>query len=129
MLTFTVPILIQSIVLVLVRLVLTITFLQEARVKFRDIKKFAKNDSVPIPFAIFIAVAELCAALSMASGVLAQWAGVGIVVLMCGTIGMHIMKWRSAYWASKGGWEYDLLMLVLAAVIVVFGAGQFSLMA
>ncbi len=127
MITFTVPILIQSLVLLLVRIVLAITFFAEARVKFKDIKTFSKNDGVPIWAAYIIATAEFCAALGMLSGVLAQWAGVGLVILMCGTISLHIFKWHSPYWASKRGWEYDLLMLTLAAAIAVFGAGQLAI--
>jgi len=125
---FETPLIVQSTVLLLVRIVLVITFFTEARVKFRDIKAFSKNDGLPIPVAYFIAFAEFCAALGMLSGVLAQWAGIGIVLLMCATICFHIFKWHSPYWANKRGWEYDLLMLVLAAVIVVFGAGQFALL-
>jgi len=127
MLTFTVPIILQSIVLLAVRVVLSITFFAEARVKFKDIKAFSKNDGVPVQLAYIIATAELCAALGMLSGVLAQWAGIGIVLLMCGTISFHIFKWHSPYWANKRGWEYDLLMLILGAVIAVFGAGTFVL--
>lgn len=124
-----VPIVIQSIVLLLVRVILTITFFAEARVKLRDMKKFAKNDGVPVPVGYFVAFAELAAALAMLTGVLAQWAGLGLVLLMCITIGMHLFKWHSPYWANKHGWEYDLLMLALAAVIVVFGAGELVLLA
>lgn len=126
MMTFTVPIVVQSVVLLLVRVVLAVTFFSEAKIKLKDIKTFSKNDGVPIPAAYLIAIAELAAALGMLSGVLAQWAGVGLVLLMCGTICLHIFKWHSPYWANKRGWEYDLLMLVLAAVIAVFGAGQFA---
>lgn len=128
MLTFTVPIIVQSAVLALVRLVLVVTFFTESRVKFRDLKGFAKKDGVPLPLAVFVAAAELCAALGMLSGMLAQWAGLGVVLLMCATISMHLFKWHSPYWASKRGWEYDLLLLILAAVIAVFGAGQFVLL-
>ena len=127
MFTFTVPVIIVNIVLLLVRIVLAVTFFAEARFKFKDIKAFAKKDGVPLPAAYVVATAELCAALGMLSGVLAQWAGVGLVLLMASTICLHVFKWHSPYWANKGGWEYDLLMLVLAAVIVVTGAGQFAL--
>ena len=120
------PLIVQSIVLLLVRLLLAVTFFAEARVKFKDIKAFSKNDGMPVPVAYVIATAELCAAIAMLSGVLAQWAGLGLVLLMLGTTCLHIFKWHSPYWANKRGWEYDVLMLVLAAVIVVFGPGEFS---
>ncbi len=127
MFSITLPAIAMSVVLLLVRIVLSITFFAEARHKFKDIKAFSKDDGVPVPAAYAIAAAELCAAVGMVTGVLAQWAGVGLVLLMLGTIGMHIFKWHSAYWVAKGGWEYDLLMLTLAAVIVAFGPGDFVL--
>jgi putative oxidoreductase len=127
MFSIVIPAIVTSLVLLLVRILLTITFLAEARFKFKDIKAFSKNDGVPIPAAYAIATAELAGALGMLSGVLAQWAGIGLVLLMIGTICLHIFKWHSPYWANKKGWEYDLIMLVLAAVIAVYGPGQFAL--
>lgn len=127
MFDFTLPTIVTSIVLLLVRLILTFTFAYEARFKLRDIRSFAKNDGLPVPLAYFVAFAELAAALGMLTGVLAQWAGLGLVLLMIGTICLHLFKWHSPYWASKKGWEYDLLMLTLAAVIVAFGPGIFAL--
>ena len=122
------PVIAQSIVLLLVRILLAITFFAEARHKFKDIKAFAKQDGLPVPAATAVAVAELCAALAMLSGVLAQWAGAGLVLLMLGTTCLHIFKWHSPYWANKRGWEYDVLMLALAAVIVAFGPGKFTIL-
>lgn len=127
MFDITLPSIAISLILLLVRIVLTVTFVAEARFKFKDIRAFAKNDSVPVPVAYFIAIAEACAALGMLTGVLAQWAGLGIVVLMIATISLQIFKWHSPYWANKKGWEYDLLMLTLGAVIVAFGPGSISL--
>ncbi len=125
---FTVPVIIQSVVLLLVRVLLAVTFFAEARFKLKDIHTFAKNDGLPVPVAYIVAFAELAAAVSMLSGVLAQWAGVGLVLLMLATTGLHIFKWHSPYWANKRGWEYDVLMLALAAVVTVFGAGDFVLL-
>ena len=125
---FVVPTVAVSLVLLLVRVILSVTFFNECYVKFKDLKGFAKRDDVPLQVAGFVATAELCAALGMLSGVLAQWAGVGLVLLMLSTISLHLFKWHSPYWAAKRGWEYDLIMLTLASVIAVFGSGQFALM-
>lgn len=128
MFDITLPAIASSLVLLLVRLVLTVTFTYEAQFKLRDIRGFAKNDGLPVAVALFVAIAEACAALSMLSGVLAQWAGLGLILLMIATICLHIFKWHSPYWANKKGWEYDLLMLTLAAVVLVFGAGAVPLL-
>jgi putative oxidoreductase len=49
------------------------------------------------------------------------------MLLMLSTISLHILKWHSPYPASKGGWEYDLMLLTLASVLLVYGAGSFTL--
>jgi putative oxidoreductase len=128
MFAITFPTVVTSIVLLLVRIILTVTFVAEARYKLKDIRVFAKNDGIPLPVAYFVAIAEACAAIGMLTGVLAQWAGLGIVLLMIGTLYLQIFKWHSPYWANKRGWEYDLLMLTLGAVIFVFGPGSFALL-
>lgn len=74
-----------------------------------------------------IVIAEGAAALSFASGVLAVWAALGVMLLMLATTALHVFKWHSSYWAQQGGPEYDLLLLVLAAVIAVFGPGAFAI--
>lgn len=127
MLTFDVPLILQTILLLIVRLILVIIFYAEVKIKLKDIKAFAKNDGIPLAAAYFLVFAEAAAALSMLTGFMAQWAGVGIIILMLITICLHIFKWHSPYWANKRGWEYDLLILLLAGVIVVFGAGEFAL--
>lgn len=129
MFDITLPAIATSIVLLLIRIILTVTFISEARFKLKNIRQFAKNDGIPLPIAYFVAFAELCAALGMLTGVLAQWAGLGIIVLMIATLYLQIFKWHSPYWASKRGWEYDLLMLALAAVVLVFGPGIFTISA
>lgn len=124
---FTVPPLAVAIVLLLVRAMLTVAFVRESWLKLKDIPAFAKNDGVPVPVAWAVAIVELAAALSFASGILAQWAGIGVVLLMLITTGMQVFRWHSTYWATKGGPEYDLLLLTLAAVIAVFGTGAIAI--
>lgn len=126
---FTVPTFIGAIVLLLVRALLTVAFVREFLVKSKDIARFAKNDGLNIPTAWFVAIAELAAAVSFATGILAQWAGLGVVVLMLITTSLHLFKWHSKYWAAAGGPEYDLLLLMLAAVITAFGTGPIAVSA
>lgn len=127
MFEFSLPIIFNDIALALVRILLAVTFIYEAKVKFKDLKKFAKGHSVSLPMAGFVAVSELLAAIAMLLGFLAQWAGIGIILLMLGTLWMQLFKWKTTYWASKSGPEYDLIILVLALIIVVYGPGLFSI--
>lgn len=129
MFEFSLPAIFSDIALALVRLLLVVTFIYEAKVKFKDLKGFAKGHSIPFPLAGFVAFAELIAAIAMLLGFLAQWAGVGIILLMIGTLWLQLFKWKSPYWASKSGPEYDLIMLVFALIIVVYGPGMFSISA
>jgi putative oxidoreductase len=117
----------QDIVLALIRLVVGVAFLISARNKFRDIPKFARNHDLPVFAGYFVASAELAGALGLFAGVLAIWAAAGLALLMVSTILLHVFKWRSSYWASDGGWEYDLMLFVLCAVIVLWGPGAFAL--
>lgn len=121
------PSIFKDIALLLVRLSIAIAFAHEAQLKFKDIKKFAKGHDLPVFMAGFVASVELLAALSMLTGLLAQWAGVGIILLMLITTWMNLFKWHSPYWAQRGGWEYDILMLILAIIIVVFGSGMIGI--
>jgi putative oxidoreductase len=102
----------------LVRAVLAVAFLLEFQIKAKNIRAFAKNDGLPVPVAVFVATAELAAALSFISGILTQLAALGVMLLMLCTMSLHIFKWHSPYKAGRGGWEYDLLLFTLAAVVV-----------
>lgn len=116
-----------DITLALIRLVVGVAFLVSARNKFRDIPKFAKNHDLPVPAGYFVASAELAGALGLFTGVLAAWAAAGLALLMVSTMSLHIFKWRSSYWASDGGWEYDLMLFTLCLVIVLWGPGLYAL--
>ena len=128
MIDITPPAYIADLLLLLIRVIVAVAFIISARNKFRDIKKFAANDGVPLPVAYFVATAEICGGLGLLTGVLAQWAAIGLMLLMIGTMSLHIFKWHSPYWASKGGWEYDLMLFALSGVIAVYGAGTFVIM-
>ncbi|HET7528990.1 MAG TPA: DoxX family protein [Candidatus Saccharimonadales bacterium] len=117
----------HNLLLLLVRLVVGTAFIVSARNKNRDIRKFSKNDGVPVPVAVLVMVIEYISGLALVLGVYAQIGAIALMVLMLGTLRLHIFKWKSPYWAQSGGWEYDLIMFTLAGVILVFGSGSIAL--
>lgn len=128
MLHFAAPPILFDFSLLLIRVLVAITFLVAARNKFRDIRGFAKHNGVPVPVARFIMTAELLGGLGMASGVLGQWAAIGLMLLMLGSIRFHVFVWKSPYWAAKGGWEYDSMLFALCSVVAINGPGSLALL-
>lgn len=127
MLLFTPPNHAADASLLLIRLVVGLSFLVSARNKSRNIKKFAKNNGLPVPVAVMVMFTELIAGSALILGILGQLAGLVLMILMLGTMRLHIFKWKSPYWAASGGWEYDLMLFTMCSVVVVYGTGQFSL--
>lgn len=118
----------QDVLLLLIRLIVGLSFIVAARNKSRNIKKFAKKNGLPVMVAIFVMCAEFVSGATLLLGVYSQFGALIIMLLMLGTIRLHIFKWHSPYWASSGGWEYDLIMFTLAATVFVFGAGRYVLL-
>lgn len=118
-----------DLLLLLIRVVLAVSFLVASRNKQRNIKKFAKENGLPVPGAKLVALAEFAAGLSVLFGMAPQFGAAVMALLMLGTIRLHIFKWKTLYWAAKGGWEYDLMLLTFAGTILLFGGGHYSLLA
>jgi len=126
MVEITVPALIADLSLLLIRLVVGFSFIVASRNKSKDIKKFARNNGMPVPVAMLVMTAEMATGLALIFGVFTQIAALAIMLLMIGTMRLHIFKWKSPYWAAKGGWEYDLMLFAMASIIFVFGGGKFE---
>ena len=125
MIDLVLPAVAASLSALLIRLVVGIAFVVSSKNKSKNIRKFAKSNGLAVPMAIFVMVAEMAGAVGLILGILSQLAALGLMLLMLGTIRLHIFTWKSPYWASQGGWEYDLMLFTLASVILVYGAGRF----
>jgi putative oxidoreductase len=86
---------------------------------------------MPSILAFFIIFTEFFAGLGLLAGLLTRVAALGISGLMIGAISMvhahngFFMNW---YGNQKGeGYEYHLLVLAMAVVLILQGAGSFSL--
>lgn len=86
----------------------------------------------PAPVAALALVVELVAPLALVVGLGGRLAAVGLAGLMLGAISTHLsggffMNWFGAMPAGTEGFEYHLLVIALAAVVMVDGSGAWSL--
>lgn len=125
--TFLVPPLLISLILLLIRVIVGVSFFFSALNKAKNPQRLAKQNGIPLPILLFVMCAEFAGALGLVSGILGQFAALGLLLLMTVTLILHIFVWRTKYWANKGGWEYDAMLFCLCATIVVFGVGSFAI--
>lgn len=114
--------------LLLMRLVVGFVFVVAVRNKLKDIAAFAEHNGLPVPVARALTVAEAAGAIGLILGVLTQLSALVIALTMLGSMSFHIFRWKSPYWAASGGWEYDLMIFSMAAVILTTGGGGIALL-
>ena len=86
----------------------------------------ARSIGLSVPFTVFIGVAEFAGAIALTIGFLAQWAALGLILVMFGAIYTKIAKWKTGFWGDKSmGWHYDLLFIAMNLVILTTGGGRF----
>jgi putative oxidoreductase len=85
----------------------------------------------PAPLAALAIVVELLAPIALLLGIGSRLAALGLVGLMAGAITTHLsngffMNWFGTLPAGAEGFEYHLVVVALAAVVVIAGAGAGS---
>jgi putative oxidoreductase len=86
----------------------------------------------PAPLAALAIVVELVAPFALVLGLGSRLAAAGLFGLMLGAASTHVangffMNWFGGLPAGSEGFEYHLLVLALAAMVVVKGGGALSL--
>jgi putative oxidoreductase len=86
----------------------------------------------PTPLAALAIATELVAPLALLVGLAGRLAALGIVGIMLGAISTHapngfFMNWFGGLAAGVEGFEYHLLAIALAAVVVIDGSGALAL--
>jgi putative oxidoreductase len=114
--------------LLLLRLMLALVFGSSGFNDLRRPKERAASIGMGVPFTVFLGAAELAGALALAVGFLAQWAALGLILVMPGAIYKKITEWKTGFWGEKSmGWHYEVLMIAMNLVIVTMGPGRYSL--
>ena len=80
-------------------------------------------------FTMFLGAAELAGSLGVISGVLAQLAAIGLILVMLGAIQKKIFTWHTGFRGQSGtnGWSYESMLVVMNLVIVTTGGGNLTL--
>ena len=86
----------------------------------------------PAPAAALAILVELLAPIALVLGIAGRLAALGIVGLMLGAISTRLsngffMNWFGTLPTGSEGFEYHLLVIALAAVVVIAGSGALSL--
>ena len=118
-----------DVALLLLRLMVAIVFVTSGYKHLQDPETRSKDIEASKSFTIFLGAAELAGGLGVISGVLAQLAAIGLILVMLGAIQKKIFVWHSGFWGKSGtnGWSYDTMLIVMNLVIATMGAGNLTL--
>jgi putative oxidoreductase len=119
-----------DVALLLLRLMVGIVFITSGYKHLTDPEARSKDIGMSKSFTIFLGAAECAGALGVISGVFAQLAAIGLILVMLGAIQKKIFTWHTGFWGKSGtnGWSYETILIVMNLVIVTTGGGNLSLM-
>jgi putative oxidoreductase len=119
----------QDLALLLMRLMVGVIFITSGWNHLTKSEERSKSIGMSKGFTIFLGAAETAGALGVTFGVLTQPAAIGLTLLMLGAIQKKIFVWKTGFWGEKTyGWHYDLMLILMNLVILVFDGGRWVLM-
>lgn len=119
----------SDLALLLLRLMVGAVFLTSGWRHLTNAEARSKDIGMSNGFTIFLGAAEFAGGLGVVSGVLAQLAALGLVLVMLGAIQKKIFVWHTRFWGKTGtnGWSYDSMLVAMCLVIATTGGGALSL--
>jgi putative oxidoreductase len=119
----------SDLALLFLRLMVGAVFFTSGWKHLTDLETRSKDIGMSKSFTIFLGAAEFAGGLGVVSGVLAQLAAMGLIVLMLGAIQKKIFVWHTGFWGKSGtnGWSYDLMLVAMCVVIATTGGGALGL--
>src|ERR1700733_4811510 len=115
-----------DIALLFLRLMVGLVFIASGYKHLKDPAARSKDIGMSKSFTIFLGAAEFAGGLGVISGVLAQLAAIGLILVMLGAIQKKIFTWHTGFWGKSetNGWSYDTLLVVMNLVIATTGGGN-----
>jgi putative oxidoreductase len=119
----------NNVALLLLRVMVGIVFLTSGYKHLKDPEARSKDIGMSKSFTVFLGAAELAGGLGVITGVFAQLAAAGLILLMLGAMQKKIFTWHTGFWGKSGtnGWSYDTMLVVMNLVIVTTGGGNLTL--
>ena len=79
----------------------------------------------PFLMACGLASAEFGGGLALATGFLTPLGALAVTVVMLNAV--YLIHWAKGFWASNGGYEFNLLIAGAAVALAAMGPGRFSI--
>jgi putative oxidoreductase len=111
----------------LLRAALAAVFIYHGLDKVQQEKNFGGNwagDMLPTVLQFLVAWGELLCGVAIALGLLTRVASLGVIVIMIGAI---FTVTGAKGFSAPGGYELNFVLILVAAALVLTGAGTFSL--
>jgi putative oxidoreductase len=119
----------NNVALLLLRLMIGVAFITSGYRHLKDPEARSKDIGMSKSFTVFLGAAELAGGLGVISGLFAQLAAIGLILVMLGAIQKKIFTWHTGFWGKSGtnGWSYDTMLVVMNLVVVTTGGGSLTL--
>jgi len=117
-----------NVALLFLRLMVGVVFITSGYKHLKDPEARSKDIGMSKSFTVVLGAAELAGGLGVISGVFAQLAAIGLILVMLGAIQKKIFVWHAGFWGKSGtnGWSYDTMLVVMNLVIVTTGGGNLT---
>lgn len=118
-----------DVALLFLRFMVGAVFLTSGWKHLADPEARSKDIGMSKGFTFFLGAAEFAGGLGVMSGVLAQLAALGLILVMLGAIQRKIFVWHTGFWGKTGtnGWSYELMLVAMCLVIATTGGGSLEL--
>jgi len=118
-----------DVALLFLRFMVGAVFLTSGWKHLADPEARSKDIGMSKGFTFFLGAAEFAGGLGVMSGVLAQLAALGLILVMLGAIQRKIFVWHTGFWGKTGtnGWSYELMLVAMCLVIATSGGGSLEL--
>jgi putative oxidoreductase len=116
----------SDIVLLAMRCMIAAVFITSGWSKVSNPVAKGKQNGLTPGMARFLGLAEVAGGLGVLTGVLAQLAAIGLIIVMLGAIKKKIVDWHTGFWGKEGqGWHYEVIFLIMNLMVVTTGGGRY----